>query len=222
MHPIPPSLQMLLSQWPNAIAHNQQVLVYDQSQNNVGLRCFDLKYKYGYLSAKQDKPPSTLILLLQDVDAGLLKDIQEFLVQRQAIGLGPSGERPSIIKQPPKLGLPNSNPFTLLYPVDVFLRKVNWEIENHLEQEDYRACQIAKALNICSMQLYRKLKKLAGLSPSNYVRKYRLLRSQYFLQKRELSISEVCYRVGFRSLEYFSRSFKKEFGVSPTKFRTEC
>ena len=108
---------------------------------------------------------------------------------------------------------------SILDAEDEFLITVNATIEDHLDDENFRPKVLARKAFLCEMQLCRKLKKLANLSTANYIRKYRLLRSLSFLKKAHLSISEVCYKVGFRSLEYFSRSFKKEFGVCPSTFR---
>ena len=110
----------------------------------------------------------------------------------------------------------------ILNPENYFLVSVNKAIEEHLDDEDFRPRHLSKKIFLCEMQLYRKLKKLANLSPSNYIRKYRLLRSLDYLNEVHLSVSEVCYRVGFRSLEYYSRSFKKEFGVCPSEYKSRC
>ena len=109
-----------------------------------------------------------------------------------------------------------------MHPTDPFLKKVNQLIECHLDDEGFRPGVLSQCLFLCEMQLHRKLKKRTGLSPSNYIRKYRLLRSRSFLRQAHWAISEVGYKVGFRSPEYFSRSFKKEFGISPSAYKKEA
>jgi AraC-like DNA-binding protein len=106
-----------------------------------------------------------------------------------------------------------------LNPGYPYLREINHEIELHLADENFRPVCLAKKMFLCEMQLHRKLKKLSGLSPANYIRKYRLHRSLTFLKDRRLSISDTCFKVGFRSLEYYSRCFKQEFGICPSKYR---
>jgi AraC-like DNA-binding protein len=100
-----------------------------------------------------------------------------------------------------------------------FLKTVNGLIDENLGEEAFRVSDIAKQLCCCEMQLYRKLKKLTSLSPANYIRRYRLHCSLRLLENHANSISEICFKVGFNSLEYFSRSFKKEFGKCPTEYR---
>ncbi len=102
----------------------------------------------------------------------------------------------------------------------VFLEAINEKIEENLSNEDFRGSDLARLLCCCEMQLYRKIKQLSNLSPANYIRRYRLRRSLGSLQVTDIPISQICFNVGFRSLEYFSRSFKKEFGVCPSAFRS--
>ena len=113
------------------------------------------------------------------------------------------------------------NRASILKTAKPFLETVNSIVEVNLGNEDFRPKQLAQKVFLCEMQLYRKLKKLTGLSTSNYIRKYRLQRSLDYLKEERWSISEVGFRVGFRSLEYFSRSFKKEFGLCPTRYRKD-
>ncbi len=108
-----------------------------------------------------------------------------------------------------------------LAPENAFLANINQLIERHLEDEELRSSLLAKACFVCEMQLHRKLKKLAKLSPANYIRKYRLWKGRSMLENPTLTITEVCYKVGFKSLEYFSRSFKEEFGVCPKNYRIQ-
>lgn len=105
------------------------------------------------------------------------------------------------------------------YPSE-FLQVVDKKIEENLGDEHFRGSDLAKLLCCCEMQLYRKIKQFSKLSPANYIRRYRLRRSLQSLKETDLSISQVCLNMGFKSLEYFSRSFKKEFGICPSDFRS--
>ncbi len=97
-----------------------------------------------------------------------------------------------------------------------FLKTVDEKIEENIGDESFRGSDLARLLCCCEMQLYRKIKQLSNLSTANYIRKYRLHRSLQSLRKSDISISQICFNLGFRSLE----SFKKEFGVCPTAFRS--
>ncbi len=100
-----------------------------------------------------------------------------------------------------------------------WLSRVNEEIEKKIDDETLRASSIAKVIGLCEMQFHRKMKKSTGLSPANYLRCYRLRKCLPLLENGTQNVSEIAYSVGFKSLEYFSRSFKKEFGFSPSSYQ---
>ncbi|MCB9035478.1 MAG: helix-turn-helix transcriptional regulator [Lewinellaceae bacterium] len=68
-------------------------------------------------------------------------------------------------------------------------------------------------------QLHRKLTALTGLSANRFIRFIRLSKARILLKDPGLSIAEVAYDTGFTDPVYFSRVFKKEFGMTPTSFR---
>ena len=56
-------------------------------------------------------------------------------------------------------------------------------------------------------------------SPANYIRTKRLNEAQKLLRISTLSITEICYQVGFNDLSHFSKVFKKHIGISPAEYR---
>jgi AraC-like DNA-binding protein len=173
------------------------------------------------------KMPKALVIVFGKGEHDFFNDLVGFLNQQQwaeteqgqaFAGIPSIGEK---LRWDAQLhpNCPPSSATSILQPIDEFLKHVNQSIEKHLDDEDFRPCQLAKLCYLCEMQLHRRLKKLSNLSPANYIRKYRLWRGSTFLKNPALSVSEVCCKTGFRSLEYFSRSFKEEFGACPTVFR---
>ncbi|MEM6316720.1 MAG: helix-turn-helix transcriptional regulator [Bacteroidota bacterium] len=104
---------------------------------------------------------------------------------------------------------------------DVFLEKLHGHIQTHLSDAKFGVDQLAKANHLSQMQLYRKLKALTGKTPSQFIRSYRLQKGLELLQKGQLTVSEIAYDVGFTDPSYFSRTFQKEFGRSPSSFLTD-
>lgn len=47
---------------------------------------------------------------------------------------------------------------------------------------------------------------------------YRIIKSTELYKNSGLSIAEIATRVGFSDYSYFSRSFKKHMGISPSKY----
>ncbi len=65
----------------------------------------------------------------------------------------------------------------------------------------------------------RVFKLTVGVSPKDYLTKYRLDKARYFLTETTLSVSSICERVGFQSFSSFSRLFTAHFQQSPTQYR---
>lgn len=56
-------------------------------------------------------------------------------------------------------------------------------------------------------------------SPSRWIRAKRLEKAKEMLEISTLSISEICFSVGFENISHFSRIFKEQYGVSPNSYR---
>jgi two-component system, sensor histidine kinase ChiS len=76
-------------------------------------------------------------------------------------------------------------------------------------------------MNMSVSQLSRKLHALIDQPPGQMIRSYRLQRAAELLKKTSETVSEICYKVGFSDHAYFSRAFKKQFGVSPTDYQDQ-
>jgi AraC-like DNA-binding protein len=67
--------------------------------------------------------------------------------------------------------------------------------------------------------LYRKLKATTHLSANEIIKKYRIKKASLLLRNKQGNISEIMYSVGFSNLSYFSKCFKKEYGVAPKDYQ---
>ncbi|MFN8358222.1 MAG: two-component regulator propeller domain-containing protein [Spirosomataceae bacterium] len=106
-----------------------------------------------------------------------------------------------------------------LMPADeAFLAKVIGIIESRLADSQFDVEQLESALSMSKMQLYRKLKSLTDLSGNDFIRQIRLKRAAQLLSQSDLTVAEIAYQVGFNDPAYFTRSFKKLFGKSPTEY----
>ncbi len=61
--------------------------------------------------------------------------------------------------------------------------------------------------------------EVIGISPYRYQQKFRLEQACELLRSTALSVSEVAENVGFQDALYFSRLFKKRFGMAPSDMR---
>ncbi len=66
--------------------------------------------------------------------------------------------------------------------------------------------------------LYRKIKALTGLSPQQFVINIKLKEAARIIKEENKTISETAYLVGFSDPKYFSQTFKKHFGMTPSQY----
>jgi signal transduction histidine kinase/ligand-binding sensor domain-containing protein/DNA-binding response OmpR family regulator len=102
---------------------------------------------------------------------------------------------------------------------DAFIRNLKQLIADHMTDPDFGVPQVCRKLGISRAQLYRKMKALTNDSVGNYIIHVRMQKARELLREKELNISEVAYEVGFRDPAYFSRTFRKTFGTSPSEMR---
>ena len=99
-----------------------------------------------------------------------------------------------------------------------WLQRAIAQVEAHLDDEGYTVEQLSSDMCMSRMTFYRKIQSATGYTPSEFVRTIRLRRAAELLRKGGMSVTEISYATGFSSVSYFSRCFRKMFGMSPTQF----
>jgi len=102
-----------------------------------------------------------------------------------------------------------------------FLESILQVIEKHLDDPELNATTIEKTIFISKMQLYRKLKALAGMTPAEFIKRIRLKHAADMLLTSQFTVSEIIYRTGFNSKSYFFREFKKIYQLAPNEYRAK-
>ena len=112
---------------------------------------------------------------------------------------------------------------TLTPPDADLLERAIQVVEAHISDAEFDVSQFAREVGVSRPVLYRKLPALTDYTPLEFIRAMRLKRAAQLLSQDVLSVSEVCYRIGFKTPKYFSKCFRKEFGVSPSEYmRTQA
>lgn len=106
-------------------------------------------------------------------------------------------------------------------PDEKFLHNLIEVIETNIDQPDFKVEFLSQELHMSHSVIYKKIKALSGLSLIEFVRDIRLKRAAQLLSQNKLSITDVCYQVGFTDRRYFSQVFKKKYGKTPTDFADE-
>ncbi len=100
-----------------------------------------------------------------------------------------------------------------------FIMRVQAIIHNYLSDNRFDLHALCRELGMARTPLHNKLKALTGRSTTHYIRAVRLQQARKLLLQTDLTVSEIAYRTGFNNPNYFSSSFKEEFGLSPSRFR---
>jgi len=108
---------------------------------------------------------------------------------------------------------------TAITPDDRFITKVQAFIEENLDEERLSVPDICEHIGLSRMQVHRKLKALTGKSTTQFIRFIRMQHARQLLQKTDLQIAEIAFRVGYADPSYFSRQFSQEFGNPPSEVR---
>lgn len=93
-------------------------------------------------------------------------------------------------------------------------------LEN-IEKEKINADFIAQRINMSRSLVYLKIEALTGQSVNEFVRTVRLKKSLQLLKANSMNVTQVAYAVGFSSQSYYTRSFIKQFGVSPKDYMSK-
>ncbi len=99
-----------------------------------------------------------------------------------------------------------------------FIRKALELVEKNMSVADYSVETMSRDLGMSRTLLYKKILALTGRPPLEFVRSLRLKRAALLLSKSQMNVSEIAFQVGFNDPKYFSKHFKIEFGVLPSKY----
>lgn len=99
-----------------------------------------------------------------------------------------------------------------------FIMKVVKVVEENFSDPDFSVELLSKEMGMSRVHLYNKLSTITGKTPIEFIRYMRLQRSLQYLEKSQLSISEVAYKVGFNSAKTFTKYFKVEFNMLPSAY----
>ncbi|MDR6199828.1 AraC-like DNA-binding protein [Microbacterium sp. SORGH_AS428] len=80
---------------------------------------------------------------------------------------------------------------------------------------------LARSIPMSAGHFSRQFRRLFGESPYQYLMTRRIERSMTLLRRGDLSVTEICFAVGFSSLGTFSTRFTELVGVPPSVYRTQ-
>ncbi|NLJ00385.1 MAG: response regulator transcription factor [Bacteroidales bacterium] len=100
-----------------------------------------------------------------------------------------------------------------------FLRHVTDIIYREMKNPEFTSGKLARELALSVSQLNKKLNATTGYPSSTYILHVKLSHAKKILATRDKTIGEVASECGIYDLNYFSRVFKKETGITPTQYK---
>jgi signal transduction histidine kinase/AraC-like DNA-binding protein/ligand-binding sensor domain-containing protein/CheY-like chemotaxis protein len=91
-------------------------------------------------------------------------------------------------------------------------------VHANIGSENLNANLVASEVGLSRTQLWRVFKNATGTTISEYILEARMKKAAEMVLSGQYRISEVAYSVGYADPRYFSLSFKKEYGLSPTEY----
>lgn len=93
-----------------------------------------------------------------------------------------------------------------------YIRK-NLTRQHTIEELAQKAC-------LSRAQFFRAFKNEVGETPVQFILRERIEMARRMLRFRKATITDVCYQCGFSSVNYFSRIFRKQVGMSPSQWQS--
>ncbi|WP_246581467.1 hybrid sensor histidine kinase/response regulator transcription factor [Echinicola shivajiensis] len=94
-------------------------------------------------------------------------------------------------------------------------------VEKHIDDADFDISAFVKEMGLSRTLLFEKIKAITGHTPNDFITIIRLKRAAQLLLQGDLKVAEISYMVGFNNPKYFSKCFQKQFGCSPSKYKSQ-
>ena len=99
------------------------------------------------------------------------------------------------------------------------INKVVAYINNHLD-ETLDLKTLANEAALSDFHFHRIFKALKGEAIGGYITRLRLEATARLLRYTALTIEEIAFNIGYETPASLSKAFKKQYGISPTEYRT--
>lgn len=100
-----------------------------------------------------------------------------------------------------------------------FRADITTTVEDHL-MDSTSLSQLAAFSGRSLSSFKRDFVAIYNMPPSKWLRQRRLEKARELFHNTTMTVTDVCYTLGFENLAHFSRLFKTHFGCPPSRFRT--
>lgn len=104
----------------------------------------------------------------------------------------------------------------LLAPDSKFKNVIDYIGDNYFD--DISSAKLSRHFGYDEAYFCRRFKSVTGLTPMNYIQILRLETAKEKIKSGNFKISEISALCGFSDVSYFTRCFKKRYGMTPTEY----
>ncbi len=94
-------------------------------------------------------------------------------------------------------------------------------IEDHFADPDFSIGKLADSMGVSNGHISRLFKSELDLGINNYLTRYRIRKAMDYLKDVQMKVYEVAELTGYQDIAYFSNTFKKLVGKSPSDYQSK-
>ena len=98
------------------------------------------------------------------------------------------------------------------------IREFNFLVEQHFNTK-HTVAEYASLLFKSPKTISNTFSKIGAKTPLSYIHDRKILEAKRLLHYSDIQVQEIAFKVGYDDIQSFSRFFKKQTGVSPSKYR---
>lgn len=99
-----------------------------------------------------------------------------------------------------------------------FIEQVKQLVEKNIDNSEFGVQELVDTMGISRSLIYTKFKTLTNCTTAEFIKTMRLKRACQLLKQKTHRVSEIAYMVGFNDPQSFSKTFKKQYGISPSQY----
>jgi AraC-like DNA-binding protein len=111
-----------------------------------------------------------------------------------------------------------ANIYTLSPQDETLLTALYNKLQESWQNPDFDVEDYCQSMTMSKSQLYRKTILLTGFSPNVLLKEFRLEKAKELMKKQRYNISGITFESGFTSPSYFTKCFKKKYGLLPMTY----
>lgn len=99
-----------------------------------------------------------------------------------------------------------------------FLLECRRVIDENMQDENFGIEMLAGKLNMSHSSLYKKIRRMTGLSLIDFINEYRIFKAVSLFRKGNSNVQKVAEMCGFRDIKTFRETFKRKMNMPPKQF----